>query len=287
MTFPSAGFKVASHYWNTRNLNQYADSGSYEDFKRMTKRINGGYNGLSDRTSRWADAKQQLGCASKADLQATLFPAPVTKAPDLTATVGEWVQCTSRNDVPTTTPTAPASTSTAPTNTPASTSTVTTPAKIQTTATFETTTVANDPGDGRPPCFSVLFGPQPGFCINTVTEACDGADVKSGLCVFGECCPTSKVKDGVDDSRPACSNNQPGFCIDTDTEACDGADVKSGHCAGGSNIKCCPTSKVKGDRRWRREEIKVGVCMHIDKYDCSSGETAAGLCPGSSKIRCQ
>ena len=238
MTFPSAGFKVASHYWNTRNLNQYADSGSYEDFKRMTKRINGGYNGLSDRTSRWADAKQQLGCASKADLQATLFPAPVTKAPDLTATVGEWVQCTSRNDVPTTTPTAPASTSTAPTNTPASTSTVTTPAKIQTTATFETTTVANGPGDGRPPCFSVLFGPQPGFCINTVTEACDGADVKSGLCAGGsniKCCPTSKVKG---DRRWRREEIKVGVCMHIDKYDCSSGETAAGLCPGSSKIRC-------------------------------------------------
>ena len=59
--------KVASHYWNTRRLNRYTDSGSYEDFKILTKRINGGYNGLTDRTNRWHEARRQLGCAPLRD----------------------------------------------------------------------------------------------------------------------------------------------------------------------------------------------------------------------------
>lgn len=33
-------------FWTTRKLNEVADTG---DFKRITKRINGGYNGLADR----------------------------------------------------------------------------------------------------------------------------------------------------------------------------------------------------------------------------------------------
>ena len=33
-------------YWDTNNLNQYADA---KDIKTMTKRINGGYNGLDER----------------------------------------------------------------------------------------------------------------------------------------------------------------------------------------------------------------------------------------------
>jgi putative chitinase len=33
-------------YWNSRNLNKYAD---LDDIKTITKKINGGYNGLDDR----------------------------------------------------------------------------------------------------------------------------------------------------------------------------------------------------------------------------------------------
>ncbi|WP_414640798.1 LysM peptidoglycan-binding domain-containing protein [Archangium sp.] len=43
---PDVGFRTAAWYWNSRNLNKYADSG---DFKELTRRINGGYNGLADR----------------------------------------------------------------------------------------------------------------------------------------------------------------------------------------------------------------------------------------------
>ncbi|HYO71721.1 MAG TPA: LysM peptidoglycan-binding domain-containing protein [Archangium sp.] len=43
---PDVGFRTAAWYWNTRNLNKYADSG---DFRELTRRINGGYNGLADR----------------------------------------------------------------------------------------------------------------------------------------------------------------------------------------------------------------------------------------------
>ncbi|HEY0095906.1 MAG TPA: LysM peptidoglycan-binding domain-containing protein, partial [Archangium sp.] len=43
---PEVGFRTAAWFWNTRNLNSYADAGN---FKEVTRRINGGYNGLADR----------------------------------------------------------------------------------------------------------------------------------------------------------------------------------------------------------------------------------------------
>jgi predicted chitinase len=43
---PDVGFRTAAWFWNTRNLNQYADAGN---FREVTRRINGGYNGLADR----------------------------------------------------------------------------------------------------------------------------------------------------------------------------------------------------------------------------------------------
>lgn len=40
------GFRICAWFWTTRKLNVLADKG---DFKLITKRINGGYNGLADR----------------------------------------------------------------------------------------------------------------------------------------------------------------------------------------------------------------------------------------------
>lgn len=43
---PEIAVRVALEYWKNRNLNKYADK---EDVKAVTRRINGGYNGLNDR----------------------------------------------------------------------------------------------------------------------------------------------------------------------------------------------------------------------------------------------
>ncbi len=45
---PEVGFRVAAWYWNSRNINKAAGRG---DFRRVTKLINGGYNGYADRVS--------------------------------------------------------------------------------------------------------------------------------------------------------------------------------------------------------------------------------------------
>ena len=47
----------AADYWLDRNLNGLADAGA---FRTLTKRINGGYNGLDDRLARWDRAKRAL-----------------------------------------------------------------------------------------------------------------------------------------------------------------------------------------------------------------------------------
>jgi putative chitinase len=45
-TDPNNCVDVAGWYWNSRNLNKYADQ---DNVRKITKRINGGYNGLEDR----------------------------------------------------------------------------------------------------------------------------------------------------------------------------------------------------------------------------------------------
>jgi putative chitinase len=56
----------AGWYWNSRVLNHYAD---IEDFKTITKKINGGYNGYIDRVTHWLRARKILGLP---DLKVTL-----------------------------------------------------------------------------------------------------------------------------------------------------------------------------------------------------------------------
>jgi putative chitinase len=54
---PAVAFRVAGAFWKTHGLNELADQ---QAFKRITKIINGGYNGLEDRTKYYNRAKQVL-----------------------------------------------------------------------------------------------------------------------------------------------------------------------------------------------------------------------------------
>ena len=54
---PEICVKTACWYWSVNNLNKYAD---VDDIKTITKRINGGYNGLDDRTKILNTAKKVL-----------------------------------------------------------------------------------------------------------------------------------------------------------------------------------------------------------------------------------
>ena len=52
------GFRTAAWFWNSRGLNKYADAGN---FREVTRRINGGYNGLSSREAYYRRALNVLG----------------------------------------------------------------------------------------------------------------------------------------------------------------------------------------------------------------------------------
>lgn len=55
------GSAAAAWFWTDfKSLNPLADA---SDFVRITRRINGGLNGLDDRTRRWVAAKNALGVA--------------------------------------------------------------------------------------------------------------------------------------------------------------------------------------------------------------------------------
>jgi predicted chitinase len=51
------GFRTAAWFWNSRNLNKYADSGN---FREITRRVNGAYNGLTSRTAYYRRALNVL-----------------------------------------------------------------------------------------------------------------------------------------------------------------------------------------------------------------------------------
>lgn len=54
---PQVAFRIAALYWANRGLNALADAG---DFREITRRINGGFNGLPDRTKYFERAKTAL-----------------------------------------------------------------------------------------------------------------------------------------------------------------------------------------------------------------------------------
>ena len=54
---PEISVAVACWYWNSRNLSDWADK---DDVKEVTRRVNGGFNGLDDRMSILAVAKNVL-----------------------------------------------------------------------------------------------------------------------------------------------------------------------------------------------------------------------------------
>jgi len=55
---PEIGFRIAALYWSRNGLNELAD---VQHFKTITKRINGGFNGLEERTRYYVRAKSVLG----------------------------------------------------------------------------------------------------------------------------------------------------------------------------------------------------------------------------------
>lgn len=55
---PGMASRSAACFWQAHGLNEYADSG---DFERITRKINGGLNGLPNRLRLWGLAKTALG----------------------------------------------------------------------------------------------------------------------------------------------------------------------------------------------------------------------------------
>lgn len=56
---PEYAVLCAFWYWKVRNLNRFSTD-KESDFKELTRRINGGYNGYADRVRLWENAKKVL-----------------------------------------------------------------------------------------------------------------------------------------------------------------------------------------------------------------------------------
>lgn len=59
---PSVGFRTTVDYWNNNGLSQFCQNGGDAEFVTMTRRINGGTNGLDDRRARYARYRSLMGC---------------------------------------------------------------------------------------------------------------------------------------------------------------------------------------------------------------------------------
>ncbi|MBO5407480.1 MAG: glycoside hydrolase family 19 protein [Bacteroidales bacterium] len=57
LSLPEYAVMSACWFWDKRKLNKYADAG---EFKEITRRINGGYNGLEDREKLYHNCKRML-----------------------------------------------------------------------------------------------------------------------------------------------------------------------------------------------------------------------------------
>ena len=58
---PEIAFRVAGLYWQKKGLNELADRVSDDAFREITRRINGGFNGLDDRRRFYTVARNVLG----------------------------------------------------------------------------------------------------------------------------------------------------------------------------------------------------------------------------------
>ncbi len=80
---PELAFRIAGLYWSKKGLNELADRASQDAFREITRRINGGFNGLDDRRKFYATACTVLG----------VVEAPVSRgaAPEIPAEADEPV----------------------------------------------------------------------------------------------------------------------------------------------------------------------------------------------------
>ena len=63
---PALAFRIAGLFWSKKGLNELADQGTPDAFREITRRINGGFNGLAERQQFYATARAALGVTEPA-----------------------------------------------------------------------------------------------------------------------------------------------------------------------------------------------------------------------------
>lgn len=63
---PELAFRIAGLFWSRKGLSELADQATDEAFREITRRINGGFNGLDDRRKFYAVARTVLGVVEEA-----------------------------------------------------------------------------------------------------------------------------------------------------------------------------------------------------------------------------
>ena len=74
---PSVAFRAAGLFWSKKGLNELADVATPAAFKEITRRINGGTNGLAERQAFYAVARKVLGVADAPPRAAARDAAPI------------------------------------------------------------------------------------------------------------------------------------------------------------------------------------------------------------------
>src|SRR3954447_11214462 len=83
---PELAFRIAGLFWSKKGLNELADQATPDAFREITRRINGGFNGLAERQQFYATACATLGVTGPAVSRGAL---PVQPPPRETEPVFE------------------------------------------------------------------------------------------------------------------------------------------------------------------------------------------------------
>ena len=72
---PELAFRIAGLFWSKKGLNELADRATDDAFREITRRINGGFNGLEDRRKYYAAACAVLGVSAARETGRAPLPA--------------------------------------------------------------------------------------------------------------------------------------------------------------------------------------------------------------------
>ena len=75
---PELAFRIAGLFWSKKGLNELADRATDESFREITRRINGGFNGLDDRRKFYGVACTVCGVTPGPAMRGTGRDVPVT-----------------------------------------------------------------------------------------------------------------------------------------------------------------------------------------------------------------